>query len=719
MTGVLAGAAIAARHFGAKVGSGFSLMANFGKVARSGILAAAFLALTPGLALAGYSGSVDKSTASPGDTLTFTLAVDPGSSANVYLTVANEQTNGQRTSYEQLPNAYQTPHTYTSTQTFTYTLSSTPAARTVTFAFYSTFFDPTIYMTVNVTAASPSSAQTISFGAAPSNPTVGGSYQPSATASSGLAVTLTIDASTSANCSISGGIVHFNAVGSCSVNADQSGGTNNGTTYSAAARVQQSFTIGKVSTTVALQASSATPVLGQPVTLTATVSQSGATGTITFKDGAAVLGTVTVSGGSAHLAVSSLTAAAHNLTAVYSGDATYAAATSAGLTVTPTRTNPVQNRNVNALTTTQLQSQQQAMQKQTTVVQARIELLHGDGEQDSMQDFLSGISVRPSGTAGPMNYAASDPLSGSSPALGEIERRTEREPAPRASPVAGRLSEASRFHFWTAGDIILGTDTTDPTQTVKSRTQSMTVGVDSRISPVLKMGVAVGAFTSKATFGTDGTRSNSTTWVSTLYSSWNVIDTVFVDTQAGLGDVRMRMNRFDQNATGLLTGARHGSMLFGSLSLSWDRKAGAWKYAPYGRLDVSRTALDAYSEQGDANWALNYDRLNVTSEALVLGLRGQYDFAFGRQAMISPTLRFEYRHGISGNGQQLTAYAADPTTNYAVSLPTANNDSVTTGLGLKAKGESDVTGEIELLLGRSLSGSVQSQGLRGNVRVGF
>ena len=109
----------------------------------------------------------------------------------------------------------------------------------------------------------------------------------------------------------------------------------------------------------------------------------------------------------------------------------------------------------------------------------------------------------------------------------------------------------------------------------------------------------------------------------------------------------------------------------------------------------------------------------MTSEALVLGLRGQYDFAFGRQAMISPTLRFEYRHGISGNGQQLTAYAADPTTNYAVSLPTANNDSVTTGLGLKAKGESDVTGEIELLLGRSLSGSVQSQGLRGNVRVGF
>jgi len=84
------------------------------------------------------------------------------------------------------------------------------------------------------------SSQTITFtSTAPSGATVGGTYTPLATASSGLAVNLTIDVSASSVCSISGAVVHFLAVGTCTVDANQAGNNN----WLPAAQVQQPFSV--------------------------------------------------------------------------------------------------------------------------------------------------------------------------------------------------------------------------------------------------------------------------------------------------------------------------------------------------------------------------------------------------------------------------------------------------------------------------------------------
>jgi hypothetical protein len=62
-------------------------------------------------------------------------------------------------------------------------------------------------------------------------------------------------------------------------------------------------------------------VFGQTVTLTATVTGSTPTGTVTFKDGAATLcNAVALSGGTAICATSTLAVGSHSLTALYSGD---------------------------------------------------------------------------------------------------------------------------------------------------------------------------------------------------------------------------------------------------------------------------------------------------------------------------------------------------------------------------------------------------------------
>ena len=79
------------------------------------------------------------------------------------------------------------------------------------------------------------------------------------------------------------------------------------------------------------------------MTLRATVSPSTATGTVTFYDSGTTLSTVPLSNGQAAMTTSALAAPYQTLTAVYSGDATYASTTSPKLTQlvdqAPTTTN--------------------------------------------------------------------------------------------------------------------------------------------------------------------------------------------------------------------------------------------------------------------------------------------------------------------------------------------------------------------------------------------
>src|SRR5262249_15460080 len=87
-------------------------------------------------------------------------------------------------------------------------------------------------------------------------------------------------------------------------------------------------------TTTTLGSSLNPSVFGQTVTFTATVAPSTATGSVTFFDGGASLGSVPLSGGSATLSTSTLSVGGHAVTATYSGDANDSGSTSSTLTQT-------------------------------------------------------------------------------------------------------------------------------------------------------------------------------------------------------------------------------------------------------------------------------------------------------------------------------------------------------------------------------------------------
>jgi hypothetical protein len=86
--------------------------------------------------------------------------------------------------------------------------------------------------------------------------------------------------------------------------------------------------VGPGATTTALVSSPNPSLVGQTVTFTATVSGASPTGTVQFRDGATVLGTVGLSGTTAVLSTAALAQGTHPITAVYSGDANNQASTS-------------------------------------------------------------------------------------------------------------------------------------------------------------------------------------------------------------------------------------------------------------------------------------------------------------------------------------------------------------------------------------------------------
>jgi hypothetical protein len=116
-------------------------------------------------------------------------------------------------------------------------------------------------------------------------------------------------------------------------------GTLSAANYTFSTFVNGTLTITQASSTVALASSANPSANGASVTFTATVSPSLATGTITFKDGSATLGTGAISSGQAAFSIATLAVGSHSITASYAGDANDNSSTSSVLTQTVNKAN--------------------------------------------------------------------------------------------------------------------------------------------------------------------------------------------------------------------------------------------------------------------------------------------------------------------------------------------------------------------------------------------
>jgi len=149
-----------------------------------------------------------------------------------------------------------------------------------------------------------------------------------ATASSGLPVVFSI---VSGPGIVSGNQLTFSGFGPVVIAADQPG--NN--IYDPAPEVTRQIVVLDNRVTVTLSGVPNPVFLNNPITFSATVAAPAGTptGSITFLDGTVPLSTVPMNGVGATFTTSTLTLGLHTITAVYSGDATFTAMSSAPLNV--------------------------------------------------------------------------------------------------------------------------------------------------------------------------------------------------------------------------------------------------------------------------------------------------------------------------------------------------------------------------------------------------
>ena len=128
------------------------------------------------------------------------------------------------------------------------------------------------------------------------------------------------------------------AVGGYTITADWPGNTSCPGDYPSTT----TFSVGADGSSTSLTANPTTALVGQKVTLTATVTAAAPgsgtpTGTVTFSDAAGTIGTATLSGGTATLNTTSLPLGADSVTAAYNGGSAFSGSTSSAVTVTVTK----------------------------------------------------------------------------------------------------------------------------------------------------------------------------------------------------------------------------------------------------------------------------------------------------------------------------------------------------------------------------------------------
>jgi len=160
--------------------------------------------------------------------------------------------------------------------------------------------------------------QTIQFNATVAPSSGNGTPTGSVTFKSGTATLATV--------ALNNGVAIYNnsnlAVGTKSITAVYNGGS----TYASSTSSALSQVINKVATTTALTSSANPSSFGQSVTFTAAVSPqySGTpTGSVTFKLGAKILQTVTLSGGAASYTTTTLPTGSDNISATYNASASF------------------------------------------------------------------------------------------------------------------------------------------------------------------------------------------------------------------------------------------------------------------------------------------------------------------------------------------------------------------------------------------------------------
>ena len=281
------------------------------------------------------------------------------------------------------------------------------------------------------------------------------------------------------------------------------------------------------------------------------------------------------------------------------------------------------------------------------------------------------------------------------------------------------LDWASSMAVWTAGSFQFGNMTPNGlTDANKFMSSGLTAGVDIRMTDKLIVGAALGFGADRTDVGSNGSRSDGTSFSGTLYASLRLFQPLFVDANVGYGLLNYNNNRWVTDDSTMVSGKRTGAYWFGGVTASLELGRDAVKFAPYARADFISATLGDYSEQGSSAELLSYNKMSFNATSGSVGLRGSIDIPtdFG---MLTPNARLEYRQTMQSAYDQ-SLYYTDLGSGSAstLSTPAGTYGSTTGTLGVRLRASGGLSVELEYGLTRGTN-SLQAQSLRAALRVPF
>ncbi|WP_441816974.1 autotransporter domain-containing protein [Lysobacter sp. TAF61] len=169
----------------------------------------------------------------------------------------------------------------------------------------------------------------------------------------------------------------------------------------------------------------------------------------------------------------------------------------------------------------------------------------------------------------------------------------------------------------------------------------------------------------------------------TLYGLWGAGEHFYVDGLLAYGQLDFDLVRWSEAAGRAANAQRDGDQLFGSLSLGYEHHGpNGLSLTGYGRLDGSRTTLDAYQESGLGIYDLVYREQTLQNTSMAVGLEGSYEFA-GRNARLRPFWTVEYTQALENQGLARINYAQQPvSSDYGLRLRSYYDDLFSIGAGM-------------------------------------
>ncbi len=447
-------------------------------------------------------------------------------------------------------------------------------------------------------------------------------------------------------CTVAGNVVTMQAAGTCALTADQAA-TND---YLAATQVALQVVIGR-----------ATPTLSWLGEMSRVVGEaafdlpdpgSDSRGGFTFASTNPAV--ATVSGRRVTLVGAGIT----TLVATQAADGNYApGSVSATLTVTD-RPDPTKDASVVGGLQAQVDASVRFAATQLSNIQGRLREQRFSSVNRSSNDLTFAMASR---SGGALSMSA------------EQFTSMDTSHLPKGAAV------------WTAGAITSGgRDADERGSDSDFRSDGVTVGADWRFNDRVLLGVAGGWGWDDTDLDEARSRLDAEQRALSLYGLWRPAQHWFVDGIFGWGDLDFDIRRHSDVADATATATRSGEQTFGALTAGYEHGGGVgMTLTGYGRLDASRTTLDAYREQGLGIYDLTYGSQRVENSGAALGVEGSFPILTPRGTAVRPYWMLEYRETLDNRSDVDLNYVVLPVDGgYVLGMRSSGDNALSYGGGI-------------------------------------